>query len=307
MPDASSRSIGAITYTKIHLPRIINQPLEGRQSANHSNPDSDAVPQPREADIAVNTTHSLARALAGLAVAVKLRHHDVRGMRDNGAADTGDVAAEERNARLLQPVESRLGLADVRVDGIDGALKRREFHHRVRYLPAPQRHEPIVQAAEALLGHDLAPPFAQVVGVRREGRLHADLDGLEGAEEDVGDELGAGGRAEKDYGLVGVGEELFAVLVFEDFVEAVFACALEAVAYEGGGPAEDWDRLVSGLMLRLISFRGSSSLGKESMKRRRPVVMTELYNGFGEKGESSQMPRSPSLLAIVRHACMLEL
>jgi hypothetical protein len=67
--------------------------------------------------------------------------------------------------------------------------------------------------------------------------LHADLDRFEGAEEDVGDELGGGGGAEVDDCLGGVGEELLAVVVFEDFVGAVFACALEGVADEGWGLA----------------------------------------------------------------------
>ena len=53
----------------------------------------------------------------------------------------------------------------------------------------------------------------------------------------VGDELGGGGGAEVDDCLGGVGEELLAVVVFEDFVGAVFACALEGVADEGWGLA----------------------------------------------------------------------
>jgi hypothetical protein len=67
--------------------------------------------------------------------------------------------------------------------------------------------------------------------------LHADFDGFEGAQEDVGDELGGGGGAEVDDCLGGVGEELLAVVVFEDFVGAVFTCALEGVADEGWGLA----------------------------------------------------------------------
>jgi len=63
--------------------------------------------------------------------------------------------------------------------------------------------------------------------------LHAHLDRLEGTQEDVGDELGGGRGAEVDDCLRGVGEELLAVVVLEDFVGAVFTCALEGVADEG--------------------------------------------------------------------------
>lgn len=48
--------------------------------------------------------------------------------------------------------------------------------------------------------------------------MHADFEGFEGAEEEVGDEFGAGGGSEEDEGFRGVGEELLAVVVLEGFV-----------------------------------------------------------------------------------------
>ena len=69
--------------------------------------------------------------------------------------------------------------------------------------------------------------------------MHAHFYSFEGAEEDVGEEFGGGGSAEVDDCFVGVGKESLAVEVFEDFVETVFAGALEGVANEGGGPAEE--------------------------------------------------------------------
>lgn len=67
--------------------------------------------------------------------------------------------------------------------------------------------------------------------------MHADLEGFEGAEEEVGDEFCGGGGSEEDERLGGVGEEFLAVVVFECFVGSVFAGSLEGVADEGGGPA----------------------------------------------------------------------
>ena len=69
--------------------------------------------------------------------------------------------------------------------------------------------------------------------------MHAHFYCFERAEEDVGEEFGGGGGAEVDNCFVGVGEEPFAVEVFENLVETVFAGALEGVADEGGGPAEE--------------------------------------------------------------------
>lgn len=72
-----------------------------------------------------------------------------------------------------------------------------------------------------------------------DGGLHAHLDRLPRAEGDVGEELGRGGRAQVYDGFGGVGEYFLAVVVFEDFVEAIFSCALEAIADECGTPAEE--------------------------------------------------------------------
>ena len=69
--------------------------------------------------------------------------------------------------------------------------------------------------------------------------MHADFDCFEGTEEDVGEEFGGGRGAKVDDCLVGIGEESLAVEVFEDFVEPVLAGALEGVANESGGPAEE--------------------------------------------------------------------
>ena len=74
---------------------------------------------------------------------------------------------------------------------------------------------------------------------RRQGRLHPHLDGLEGAQGDIGQELGRGGSTEVDDSLGGVGEEPLAIEVLEDLVKTVLAGALEGVADEGGGPAEE--------------------------------------------------------------------
>lgn len=113
-------------------------------------------------------------------------------------------------------------------------LKRRKLAHGVRNLPSPQGHNPLVQPRDTFLRDNLAPALARGRCKGREGGLHAHLDRLPGAQECVGDEFSGRAGREKHNGAVHVGEEVFAVLVLEDLVEAVFAQALEAVADEGG-------------------------------------------------------------------------
>lgn len=72
--------------------------------------------------------------------------------------------------------------------------------------------------------------------------LDPDLNGLEGAEGDVGDDLGGGGAGEEDEGLVlggvlGSGE--IGVVLLEELVEAELAGALGAVAEQGRDPASE--------------------------------------------------------------------
>lgn len=63
--------------TQVHLEAIVDEPLESRESTDHDNADGQAVPQARESNVAVDAGHGGSGALAGLAVTVKLRDHDV--------------------------------------------------------------------------------------------------------------------------------------------------------------------------------------------------------------------------------------
>lgn len=89
------------------------------------------------------------------------------------------------------------------------------------------------------MADDLAPAFAQVLRIRRKGSLHAHFDGLKGTQKDVGKELGRGGSSQIHDRLVGVGEELLPVPVFEDLVQAVLSGTLERVSDKSGRPAEE--------------------------------------------------------------------
>jgi hypothetical protein len=125
------------TYAEVHLERIVNQPLERSERTNHANPDRQTVPQPAETNVSINPADSLASTLTGLAIGIQLRHHHVSRVRDHRAANTSNVASEERNSSLLERVVGLLGLAELRINLRNSALERRELDHRVRDLARP--------------------------------------------------------------------------------------------------------------------------------------------------------------------------
>lgn len=225
--------------TNRNLERIIDQPLEGSKSTDHDNSQTDTRPQASEANLAVDSANCLASTFAGLAVAVQLADHDIGRVRNDGASNTSNVTTEERNSGLGQSAVAFLGLAELLVDLSDGGFKGCELDHGVRDLTGPERVETLVETAETFLSDDLAPAFAQVVGERRQGGLHADLEGLEWTQEQISDGLGSGRGTEVDNSLVGVGEELLAVGVLEELVGTVLASALERVTDESGRPSEE--------------------------------------------------------------------
>ena len=160
-------------------------------------------------------------------------------MTDDSASNPRNVPPQERDPRLLKGVVALLGLSQRGVDIVDSRLEGRKFHHGIWDLSAPKRLQALVQPRGALFTCDLAPSFAHRGRIRRQGRLHADLDRLKGTQRHIGEEFCRGGRAQVYNGLGSVGEQLVAVQVLEDFVEAVLAGSLKGVADEGGGPAEE--------------------------------------------------------------------
>lgn len=160
-------------------------------------------------------------------------------MTDNRTSNTGDITTQETYPSLLQSIVALLGFPQILIDLVDGALKGRKLHHCIGDLSPPQWIQPFIQPSDALLRSHLPPAISQRIGKRWQCRLHADLDGLQGAKRDVGEEF-CGCRSRKvDDGFVGRGEHLVAIDVLEDFVETVLARTLEGVADQGWRPAEE--------------------------------------------------------------------
>jgi len=127
-----------------NLKTIINQPLKRRQSPNHQNPHGQTIPKTRKANIPINPTHRFASTLTRFPIRIKLRHHDVRGMRDDSTSDTSDITTKERHSGLLQAVVCGFGLSERGVDFVDCCLEGGEFAHCVGDLAAPEGVESFV-------------------------------------------------------------------------------------------------------------------------------------------------------------------
>lgn len=152
---------------------------------------------------------------------------------------TRNIPAQKRHPRLLQRIVAFLRLPQSLIDLIHRRLECRKLHHCVRYLPPPQRIQSLIQSSNPLFRRHLCPSFPQGVRIRRQRRLHSDFHSFKRAQCEIGKEFSRGGSTEVDNCFVGIGEELFAVVVFEDFVETVFTGALEGVANCCGRPTEE--------------------------------------------------------------------
>jgi len=179
------------TYTEVDLETVVDQPLERSQSTDHDNSDGETVPKTRETNVAVDSAHSLGSTFTCLSVGIQLADHDIGWVRHDSTTNTSNVTTQERNTGLCKSAVFLLLSAESLVDLCDSAFERREFDHGVRYLTGPEWVQTFVKSTEALLSYNLAPAFTQTACEWRERGLHADLDGLERTQEDIGDEFGS--------------------------------------------------------------------------------------------------------------------
>lgn len=84
-----------------------------------------------------------------LALSVHFADHDICGMTDDRTADTGDIASQETDARLLQFAIALLGFAEIAVNGRDGGFEGGEFDHGVGDLACPEGGNAFVETGDA--------------------------------------------------------------------------------------------------------------------------------------------------------------
>jgi len=209
--------------------------LETGEGTNHEDTGAETCPEAGEADSAVNLA-------GGATLLVHDGDHGVSGVRHNSAENTSPVAGHEGNHKLeVLGVALTGGGENVGVEETDGSLESNELHDGVGDLSAPEGLNTLVEAVPALSVHDLGPCLTEGGGEGTLVRsLHSNFSSFEGAESDIGDELGAGGGDGETDSLV-LGGVLLAdselVDIFEDLVEAELAEALSTVTNQSWEPA----------------------------------------------------------------------
>lgn len=69
-------------------------------------------------------------------------------MGNDGASNTGNITSQEGNPGLLEGGIGGFGFPEVGIDFVNGGFERREFHHRVWNLTAPERVESFVESID---------------------------------------------------------------------------------------------------------------------------------------------------------------
>ena len=178
--------------------RYIHHPLQSGQCSNHDDSDRKTVPETNKTDVLVDSTHSGTECFTRLTIGVQFANHDIGGMRDYSAENTGKITTSEGNTGLSTFTVVGFLSWEVVVDCFDDRFEGGEFHHGVRDLSTPERVESLVETNTCLENfiHQRTAleflPSCSLLGsdsgdtVERAGRkwwnrcLHADFDSFEG-------------------------------------------------------------------------------------------------------------------------------
>ena len=212
--------------------------LSGGEGTDHDatgeKPDSAKVDEASLAGNSHETGHH--GALSTGSLLVDLGEEGVGGVGDDGGGNTGNDTGGEGDTDVGSRGKLSRGLAHGTVDGIGGFALDGELGHGVGNLLAEDGDKAGVEAANTLSLEHLDGAVGEAVAELGVGN-GTDTDGLKGAEEDIGDGLGAGGGSEVDGGLVVPGG-LFAHLLDGLNLEVLNTAELEPALDEvtsGGG------------------------------------------------------------------------
>ena len=129
------------------LEGVVNHPLQASECTNHDDTNRETVPETRESDILVDSAHGSTKAFPSLSVGVEFADHDIGGMGDDSAENTGEVTTDEGDTSLLALGVIVLGTWESGVDHLNDGLEGGEFHHGVWDLSAPKRIDTLVETA----------------------------------------------------------------------------------------------------------------------------------------------------------------
>ncbi len=123
---------------------MVNHPKALTRSTSTYN--DEAVPKTAEPDIFVYSARGGSKSFSRLPIGIELADHDIGWVGDNGAEDSGKVAARKRDTGLNPFSILGLALRHLAIDGFHDGLETGKLHHRVRNLSTPEWVESLVQA-----------------------------------------------------------------------------------------------------------------------------------------------------------------
>lgn len=209
--------------------------MTGGQSSDHEQTGANASIAAAETEFLGDLDQARSGALTGKTLGlVDLGQHGVGGLGDEGSGETGDQTRTQVDDGLGSISSS--GLVDGAVNLLRNLFIDDELGHGVRDLLEENGAEAAVESTETFLAGDLAETGDET-GCKGRLRDQTDTGGFEGAEGNVGEELGGSRGGEVDSGSV-VGGSLIAEevdgLLLEEFITSKLEGALEEIAGKGG-------------------------------------------------------------------------
>lgn len=234
--------------TENALDVTVDGELTGSEGANHEETSSDTGVGATETELLTDLHETTDGALTGETLGlVDLGEHGVGGLRDDSGGETSNETGTKVDTSLS--TVGQVLLVNLLVDGLGDLLENDELGHGVGDLLEQDGSESRVEGSDALLLEDTAETAEETAS---EGRLgnETDTGGLEGAESNVGHELGAGRGGEVDSSAVvssGLVAELVDGLLLEELVTSELEGTLEEVT--GSGRTETSQESASTLLL----------------------------------------------------------
>ena len=238
---------GSVEHT---LNIAIDEELARSERTNHNETGAHAGEETLDTELLGHLDETRGGGLAGGTLGlVDLGEEGVGGLRDDGSGHTGDETGAEVEAGLLTLGKRGLGAAEALEDLLGGNLEDGELGHGVGDLLEQDGAETGVEAANTLLTGDAEEARGETVG-ERGLRDETDTGGLEGAEGNVGEELGDTRGTEVDglavlRGLLDT--EVVDGLLLPELVSTELEGTLDGVTGDGG--AETGEEGTSTLVL----------------------------------------------------------
>ena len=123
----------------------LHHPLKSGKSANHDNPDGQAVPETAKSNVLVDTSNGRSKGFSRLTIGVEFADHDVGRVGDDSTENAGEITSSKGDTGLGSFAVVRFLPWHVVVHCLNDSLERSKLHHglyRESAISAPWKSEP---------------------------------------------------------------------------------------------------------------------------------------------------------------------